>query len=269
VVTDDKKGWHSKAMDQNKKPLILVTNDDGVHSPGIIALAQAMREVGDTWIVAPDRERSAVSHALTLHRPLKAERIGEQMFSVNGTPTDCVALAVQKLLPRVPDLVASGINRGANLGDDVTYSGTVSAAIEGTILSVPSFAVSLAGERPFHFEVALPYAARVASYILERSLPYDTLLNVNVPNIAADQIKGIKITKQGKRIYDNAIQEVLSPWGDKHYWIGGGKPYWEHGEDMDIQAILNGYVSVTPIHLDMTNYEALAMLKNSSLNSAS
>jgi len=248
------------------KPLILVTNDDGIHSPGIAALFQAMQEVGDAWIVAPDRERSAVSHALTLHRPLKAEQVGDQMFSVNGTPTDCVALAIQKILPRKPDLVASGINKGANLGDDVTYSGTVSAAIESTILSVPSFAISLAGDRPFYFDVATPSAIEVARYILETSLPYDTLLNVNVPNIAANAIKGMKMTKQGKRIYDNAIQEVLSPWGDKHYWIGGGKPYWEHGEDMDIQAVVDGYVSVTPIHLDLTNYEALAMLKKSPLS---
>lgn len=251
---------------QKKRPLILVTNDDGIHSPGIAALFQAMQDVGDAWIVAPDRERSAVSHALTLHRPLKAEQVGDQMFSVNGTPTDCVALAIQKILPRKPDLVASGINKGANLGDDVTYSGTVSAAIEGTILSVPSFAISLAGDRPFCFDVATPSAIEVARYILETSLPYDTLLNVNVPNIAANAIKGMKMTKQGKRIYDNAIQEVLSPWGDKHYWIGGGKPYWEHGEDMDIQAVVDGYVSVTPIHLDLTNYEALAMLKKSSLS---
>lgn len=247
-------------------PLILVTNDDGIHSPGIAALTKAMKEVGDVWVVAPDRERSAAGHSLTLHRPLKAEQIGEQMFSVNGTPTDCVALALHKILPRKADLVASGINKGANLGDDVTYSGTVSAAIEGTILSVPSFAISLAGNRPFHFEVAVPYAAQVARYILETSLPYDTLLNVNIPNIAGTAIKGMKITKQGKRIYDNAIQEIFSPWGDKHYWIGGGKPYWEHGENMDIQAVLDGYVSVTPIHLDLTNYAALAMLKKSRLN---
>lgn len=247
------------------RPLILVTNDDGIHSAGIAALTKALKDIGDVYVVAPDRERSAAGHSLTLHRPLKAEQIEERMFSVNGTPTDCVALAVHKILPRKPDLVASGINKGANLGDDVTYSGTVSAAIEGTILSVPSFAISLAGDRPFHFEVALPFAAQIARYILDTSLPYDTLLNVNVPNIAADAIKGMKMTKLGKRIYDNAIQEVQSPWGDKHYWIGGGKPYWEHGEDMDIQAIVDGYVSVTPIHLDLTNYEALSMLKKSGL----
>ncbi len=243
-------------------PLILVTNDDGVHSPGIIALLKAMKEIGDAYVVAPDRERSAVGHALTLHRPLKVEELRENVYSVNGTPTDCVALAIHKILPRKPDLVASGINRGANLGDDITYSGTVSAAIEGTILSVPSFAISLVGDKPFHHETATPFAINIARYILEKSLPYDTLLNVNVPNVQRrDMIKGIRITRQGKRVYDNAIQDTYSPWGDKHYWIGGGTPYWEQGEDMDIQAVLGNYVSITPIHLDLTNYEALEYLK--------
>ncbi len=242
-------------------PLILVTNDDGVHSPGIIALFKAMKEIGDAYMVAPDRERSAVGHALTLHRPLKVEELREKVFSVNGTPTDCVALAVHKILPAKPDLVASGINRGANLGDDITYSGTVSAAMEGTILNIPSFAISLVGEKPFHYETAAPFAIGVAEYILEKSLPYDTLLNVNVPNIQYHLIKGIKITRQGKRVYDNAIQEIYSPRGDKHYWIGGGSPFWEHGEDMDIQAVLDGYVSVTPVHLNLTNFEALEYLK--------
>jgi 5'-nucleotidase len=243
-------------------PLILVTNDDGVHSPGIIALFKAMKEIGDAYIVAPDRERSALGHPLTLHRPLKVEELRENVLSVNATPTDCVALAIHKVLPRRPDLVASGINRGANLGDDITYSGTVSAAIEGTILSVPSFAISLVGDKPFHYDTAAPFAIEIAKYILDKSLPYDTLLNVNVPNVQRkDMLKGMKITRQGKRVYDNAIQEIYSPWGDKHYWIGGGKPYWEHGEDMDIQAVLDNYVSVTPIHLDLTNYEALEYLK--------
>jgi 5'-nucleotidase len=245
-----------------KKPLILVTNDDGVHSPGIIALFKAMKEIGDAYIVAPDRERSAVGHALTLHRPLKVEELRENVYSVNGTPTDCVALAIHKILPRKADLVASGINKGANLGDDITYSGTVSAAIEGTILNVPSFAISLTGDKPFYYDTAAPTAVEIARYILDKSLPYDTLLNVNVPNVSKiETIKGIKITRQGKRVYDNAIQDIASPWGDKHYWIGGGKPYWEQGEDMDIQAVLDNYISVTPIHLDLTNYEALEYLK--------
>lgn len=242
-------------------PFILVTNDDGVHSPGLIALFEAMGRIGEAYIIAPDRERSAVSHALTLHRPLKVEELRKNVFSINGTPTDCVALGINKVLSRKPDLIASGINMGANLGDDVTYSGTVSAAMEGTILGVPSFAISLVGRSPFFYDTAVPFAVQIAQYILDKSLPYDTLLNVNVPNINREQVKGIRFTKQGKRVYDNAIQEIFSPWGDKHYWIGGGNPYWEHGEDMDIQAVIDNYVSVTPIHLDLTNYEALEYLK--------
>src|SRR5512147_2572518 len=162
------------------RPLILVTNDDGVHSPGIIALFKAMKELGDAYIVAPDRERSAVGHALTLHRPLKVEEMREHVYAVNGTPTDAVVLGVNKVLPQKPDLVVSGINRGGNLGDDITYSGTVSAAVEGTILNVPSFAVSVHGEKNFHFETAALFAVIVARFIIDNPMPYDTFLNVNV-----------------------------------------------------------------------------------------
>lgn len=245
--------------------IILVTNDDGVHSPGIIALFKAMKELGDAYIVAPDRERSAVGHSLTLHRPLKVEELRDHVYSVNGTPTDAVVLGVNKVLPRKPDIVVSGINRGGNLGDDITYSGTVSAALEGTILNIPSFAISIPGEKILHFDTAASYAITVATYILEKSLPYDTLLNVNVPNLAKGLIKGIKVTRQGRRIYDGTIKDVFSPRGEKHYWIGGGVPYWERGEDTDISAVENGYVSISPIHLDLTNYNALDLLKKSGL----
>jgi len=249
-------------MVRNRKAVILVTNDDGIHSMGIIALFKAMKEVGDAYIVAPDRERSAVSHSLTLHRPLKVEEIREHVYAVNGTPTDCVAIGANKILPEKPSLIVSGINKGGNIGDDVTYSGTVSAAIEGTIMGIPSFAVSVIGEKNFHFETASHYATEVARYILERSLPYDTLLNVNLPNVNKESIKGIKFTRQGRRVYDNAVQETFDPRGEKHFWIGGGTPYWEHGEDTDVQAVQQGYVSITPIHLDLTNYEALKFLNN-------
>jgi 5'-nucleotidase len=241
--------------------LILVTNDDGVHSPGLIALFKAMKEIGDAYIVAPDRERSAVGHSLTLHRPLKVEEMRERVYSVNGTPTDAVVLGVSKVLPRKPDIVVSGINRGGNLGDDITYSGTVSAAFEGTILNIPSFAISMPGDKNFHFETAAFFAAVIAGYIREKPLPYDTFLNVNVPNMAKGSIKGMKLTRQGKRIYDNSIKDVLSPRGEMHYWIGGGVLYWEHAEDTDIHAVNDGYVSVTPIHLDFTNYTALDLMK--------
>jgi 5'-nucleotidase len=246
-------------------PVILVTNDDGVHSPGLISLYNAMKELGDAYIIAPDRERSAVSHSLTMHRPLKVEELLEHVYSINGTPTDCVAIGISKILTERPALVVSGINKGANLGDDITYSGTVSAAIESTIMGIPSFAISLVIEKqpalPLHFDTASRIAVVIGRYILEKSLPYDTLLNVNIPDVQINSIKGIKFTRQGKRIYDNSIQETFDPNGKKHYWIGGGEPYWEHGEDTDIQAIQGGYISITPIHLDLTNYEALEFLK--------
>lgn len=241
--------------------VILVTNDDGVHSPGIIALFKAMKELGDAYIVAPDRERSAVGHSLTLHRPLKVEELRDHVYSINGTPTDAVVIGVNKVLPKRPDIIVSGINRGGNLGDDVTYSGTVSAAIEGTILNIPSFAISVPGYKNFHFDTAASYAAKIAGYIIENSLPYDTLLNVNVPNLQHNLVKGVKLTRQGRRIYDGSIKEVFSPWDEKYYWIGGGVPYWERGDNTDISAVEDGYVSVTPIHLDFTNYSALDLLK--------
>lgn len=243
-------------------PIILVTNDDGVHSAGIMALVRAVKELGNAYIVAPDRERSAAGHSLTLHRPLKAEEIRENVFSINGTPTDCVNLGINKLLPRKPDLVVSGINKGANLGDDITYSGTVAAAIEGTIFGIPSIAFSLIADRHYHYETASVLATKIASYVLEHSLPFDTLLNVNVPNIRRQQIKGIKITRQGKRMYENSIQETVNPWGEKYYWIGGGRTFWEHGDEADMEAVQQNYVSITPIHLDLTNHSALTFLRS-------
>lgn len=242
-------------------PVILVTNDDGVHSPGILALHGTMDQLGDAFIVAPDRERSAAGHSLTLHRPLKAEKISERVFSVNGTPTDCVTLGVNKLLPEKPSLVVSGINKGANLGDDITYSGTVSAAIEGTIFAIPSIAFSLIAGKHYHFDTASRFALRLAGFVLEHSLPFDTLLNVNIPNVESDKIRGVRFTRQGKRVYDNSIQETFNPWGEKHFWIGGGTPYWERGEDMDIEAVEANHISITPIHLDLTNYNALTFFR--------
>ncbi|MEW6068590.1 MAG: 5'/3'-nucleotidase SurE [Nitrospirota bacterium] len=244
--------------------VILVTNDDGINSPGLFSLFEAMKELGNAFIVAPDRERSAVSHSLTMHRPLKVEELKKHVYTINGTPTDCIAIGANKILRERPVLVASGINKGANLGDDITYSGTVSAAIEGTIMGIPSFAISLVTGNThgsLHFDTAARIAAEVGKYILENSLPYDTLLNVNVPNVEINEIKGIKFARQGKRIYDNSIQETFDPYGNKHYWIGGGEPYWEQGEDTDIRAIQEQCISITPIHLDLTNFEAMKFLK--------
>jgi 5'-nucleotidase len=246
--------------------IILITNDDGVHSPGLISLFNAMKQLGDAHIVAPDRERSAASRSLTMHRPLKVEKLKKRVYCVNGTPTDCVAIGITKILPEKPALVVSGINRGANLGDDIFYSGTVSAAMESTIMGIPSLAISLVIEKqsekaPLYFETSARTALDIGRYILEKSLPYDTLLNINVPNVKEHRIKGMKFTRQGKRVYDNAVHDVLDPHGNQHFWIGGGEPSWEKGPDTDIQAIESGYISITPIHLDLTNYEALQLLK--------
>jgi 5'-nucleotidase len=242
-------------------PLILVTNDDGVRAPGLAILAQALQGIGQIVIVAPDRDNSAASHSLTMTRPLRVKDLGSSRYSVDGTPTDCVTLAMGKILGRKPQLVISGINPGANLGDDVSYSGTVSAAVEGTMLGAPSLAVSLAGEEPFCFETAAAFAVTLARAILDRGLPKDTLLNVNVPNRRPEEIEGMRFTRQGRRVYDGAIKETFDPWGRQHYWIGGGTPFWDEGEDTDAQAIVAGYVSVTPLHLDLTNHAALILLR--------
>jgi len=245
------------------QPLILVTNDDGVHAAGIIALAKALRPIGEVMVVAPDRERSAVGHSLTLHRPLSCELIREGVYAVNGTPTDCVAIAVKRVLPRRPALVVSGINRGGNLGDDITYSGTVSAALEGTLLGIHSVAVSLDGDSHLHFGDAGKIGARIASFVLENGLPEDTLLNVNVPNRPLSEVKGIRVTRQGRRTYDGDIRTVEDPRGRTHYWQGGGQPVWSGGIETDIHAVMEGFVSVMPVHYDLTNYEALDTLRSS------
>jgi 5'/3'-nucleotidase len=243
-------------------PLILVSNDDGVHSEGIVALAEALREVGEVVVVAPDRERSAVSHSLTLHRPLRVEELGPGRFAVNGTPTDCVNLAINGILGRRPALVVSGINKGANLGDDVTYSGTVSAAMEGTLLGVPSIAVSLVGRDGFRFEPAATFSVRLARWVIERGLPADTLLNVNVPQAVEGQtIRGVALTRMGRRRYGDAIVEKVDPRGKKYYWIGGEELEFEDAEGTDFHAVHEHLVSVTPIHLDLTNYKSFEALK--------
>ncbi len=247
-------------------PIIFVTNDDGISSVGIKVLAKTLEAVGDVYIVAPDSEQSAVAHALTLHRPLNSNSTGKRKFSVNGTPTDCVIIGVNKLLPEKPDIIVSGINHGGNLGDDVTYSGTVAAAMEGTLLGIPSIAVSLAIDinsqasvKPARFRNAAGFAMKYARMVLRKGLPKDTLLNINVPDIK--KVEGVKLTKQGKRVYDNAIKELSDPRGKKCYWIGGGTPVWERGKDTDVQAVSDGFVSVTPVHLDMTDHKAFSYIK--------
>lgn len=244
------------------KKKILVTNDDGIHSEGIIILAKALKEIGEVYIVAPDREKSAIAHSLTLHRPLRVERIRKNVYSVDGTPADCVHLGVNAIIPGKPHLVVSGINKGGNLGDDITYSGTVSAAFEGTLLGIPSFAISIVSRSNFKFSTAARFAVRVAKFILKNGLPKDTLLNINVPNLNEEDIKSYKITKQGRWIHNgSAIVEKVDPRGKKYYWIGSGELVFNKEKDTDFEAVSNSYISITPLHLDLTNYSLLNELK--------
>lgn len=239
--------------------LILVTNDDGVHSPGLASLASALSDLGQVVIVAPDRERSAIGHALTLHSPLRAELIKPDTYAVDGTPTDCVNLGIHGLFNARPDLVVSGINRGANMGEDVTYSGTVSAAMEATLMGVPAFAISLDmlnGDQSDYTPAAC-FAKDLAAMIIRNGLPNDTFLNVNVP---AGVPEGTKITCQGKRSYDENIVEKVDPRGRKYYWIGGGQCQFEEIPGSDFMALADGCISVTPLHLDLTNYRSFESL---------
>ncbi len=245
---------------------ILITNDDGIDVPGLKALARALGDLGRVVVVAPDRDMSASSHALTLKHPLRVRRHAEDVYSVDGTPTDCVNLGVFNLLGKAIDLVVSGINRGYNLGDDVTYSGTVAAAFEGTLLGYPSLAVSRAAPRggspdpPWlddpeaSYEPAARFAAVLARRVLQEGMPEDTLLNVNVP---PPPLGGVRCTRLGKRVYKEGVIERLDPSGRQYYWLGGTPPEWIDDPRSDHAAVSEGIVSVTPLHLDLTNDKVL------------
>ena len=243
------------------KKRILVTNDDGVRSEGILALADALRPLGDVTIVAPLNEASAIGHALTLRRPLHLEQWGEQIYAVDGTPTDCVNIAVTKVLDGMPDLVVSGINKGWNIGDDVTYSGTVAGALEGALLGVPSIAVSLQFTREaFDFGPAASAAALYARAVLDNGLPPRTLLNINVPT---GPIRGYRVTVQGKRNHVTSVMDVVDPRGRVWYWIEEGQNNWEPHDRSDYQAVkVDGLVSVTPLHPDLTDYAAFESVES-------
>ncbi len=245
---------------------ILLSNDDGIYSAGLKALHEAFRGEHDVVVVAPDRERSAASHSLTLHRPLRINEISEGWFSIDGTPTDCIHIALNGLLPEPrPEMVVAGINMGGNLGDDVTYSGTVAAAIEGTLQGLPSIAVSLVSRGPFEFGPAAEFAARLVKQVADRGLPEDTLLNVNVPDLPAGGMRGIQITRQGKSIYGEAIVEKVDPRGQTYFWVGSGNTEWIRRGDTDLDAVHEGKISVTPLHLNMTNETAYQELSGWSI----
>src|SRR6185503_15584399 len=232
----------------------LITNDDGILAHGIECLAEAAQPLGDVFVVAPDREQSATSHSLTLHHPLRPVRRADRRWQVDGTPTDCVMLAVEALMTERPDYVLSGINHGHNMGEDVLYSGTVAAAMEGLALGIPSIAVSFAGgdmradlsRLNDQVEVLVPLLKHLTSL---ESFPENTLFNVNLPPLHRDELKGVKLTRLGRRVYSNSIQPMHDPWGRQIYWIGGGDISWHGSDDSDFQAIHDGFISVTPLHL--------------------
>jgi 5'-nucleotidase len=238
---------------------ILVTNDDGYRSEGIHALARALRAIGEVTIVAPVTEASAIGHALTLRRPLRLESIGEGVFAVDGTPTDCVNIAVTQVFKQLPALVVSGINKGWNLGDDVTYSGTVAGALEASLLGIPAIAVSLRQTRDaYNFEHAARAAANIAASILQRPLPGRTFLNLNVPK---GEPKGYRVTVQAKRNHVTSVAERHDPKGHPYYWIEEGENEWEPHDRSDYQAVRDGYVSVTPLHPDLTAHAVLGAVE--------
>jgi 5'-nucleotidase len=242
---------------------ILVTNDDGYRSTGIRALADALAPLGEVTIVAPVEEASAIGHALTLRRPLRLERIADRLFCVDGTPTDCVSLAVTQIYKGLPDLVVSGINKGWNLGDDVTYSGTVAGALEAALLGVPGIAVSLKATRgDYDFGPSALAAATMAEALLRRPLPSRVLLNINLPGGVP---KGYRVTVQAKRNHITSVSERHDPKGRSYYWIEEGQDEWEPHDRSDYQAVRDGYISLTPLHPDLTAYYALEALEQLSL----
>jgi 5'-nucleotidase len=241
---------------------VLISNDDGYRSEGLRALAEALRPVADVTLVVPDRNRSGAGNSLTLDRPLRVWQEAPDLYCTNGTPTDCVHLAITGLLEQEPDMVISGINEGANLGDDVLYSGTVAAAIEGRFCGLPAIAVSLAGPRPTHFDTA----ARVARMLFDRlrrtALPADTILNVNVPDLPYDQLAGVWATRLGHRHRAEPVVPAQDPRGRRIYWVGLAGPEQDAGPGTDFHAVSRGFVSVTPLQTDLTRHSALAQLSS-------
>ena len=247
------------------QPHILVTNDDGIAAPGLLALKDALTKVGRVTVLAPNRNWSASGHVKTMHKPLRVDEVtltdGTPALATDGAPSDAVALAFLGIVERPIDLVVSGINQGANLGHDVTYSGTVTAAMEGAIAGVPAIAVSLSSHLYRDFSVAARFASTLAETVLTRGLPQGVLLSVNVPPLPAEQIAGVLVTQMGLRIYRDELVRRLDPRGRPYYWIGGPEPTGVEEEGTDIWAVAHGYVSVTPLQLDLTAHGLLTQLR--------
>jgi 5'-nucleotidase len=239
---------------------ILLSNDDGYRSPGLQVLADELRRFGELTVVAPDRDRSGASNSLTLDVPIRAERLENGFIRVNGTPTDCVHLAITGLLDREPDLVVAGINHGPNLGDDVIYSGTVAAATEGRFLGLPALAISIDAHEPQHLATAAAVAARLIAALGDNAMAASTILNVNVPDIALSELRGIRATRLGHRHKAEPIERILDPRGRPMFWVGPAGPEQDAGEGTDFHALRHGYVSVTPLKVDLTRHEAVEPL---------
>jgi len=242
--------------------MILITNDDGIFAPALQRLREALAALGRVVVVAPDRDQSATSHSLTLHRPFRIRSHGDDMYSVDGTPTDCVVTAYYGLLEAAPDMVISGINHGPNMGEDVFYSGTVAAAIEGTLQGAPSIAASLVTRELTDFADPARFIARLARQVLDHGLPRRGLLNVNLPHRPWGEIGGVEITRLGSRVYRDTLVKKVDPRGRDYYWIGGEDPVWEAQPGTDFHAVSEGRISVTPLRLDLTDEGALVDLRS-------
>ncbi|HEY5762460.1 MAG TPA: 5'/3'-nucleotidase SurE [Rhodocyclaceae bacterium] len=240
---------------------ILISNDDGYFSPGIEALAAALREVAQVTVVAPERDRSGASNSLTLDRPLMLRKAANGFYFVNGTPTDCVHLAVTGMLSELPDMVVSGVNLGANMGDDTIYSGTVAAATEGFLLGVPSLAVSLNSRNESNLGAAAAVARELIERISQQRLSGPMLLNVNVPDLPREQIKGIVTTRLGRRHKAEPVVKATNPRGETCYWVGAAGPAQDAGDGTDFHAVLSGFVSVTPLQIDLTHNGQMPIVK--------
>ena len=242
---------------------ILVANDDGILSPGLQVLAEACQTVGHVTVVAPDREQSAQSHALTMTRPLRPVLRPDGSWQVDGTPTDCVLLALEALMPELPAFVFSGVNHGPNMGEDVLYSGTVSAAMEAVVLGIPGIAISFAGRRDDLLDGFKPLLAGLVGRICAlKDFPKNTLLNINLPSIPADQVQGVRVARLGSRFFSESVARQKDPWGREVLWIGGGKITWTGADDTDHAAVAAGYVSITPLQLDLTNHTLLETVRD-------
>lgn len=240
---------------------ILLSNDDGFEAPGIRCLQAALANKAEVTMVAPDRNRSGASNSLTLEYPIRADLVSDKVYKVDGTPTDCVHLAITGLLKKEPDLVVSGINAGANMGDDVLYSGTVAAAMEGRFLGLPAIAVSLVGQELTHYETAATIVMNLINELASAPLPSDTILNINVPDLPLDRIAGIKTTRLGHRHKSEPVIREKDPRGRDIYWVGPPGDEKEEGDDTDFHAVREGYVSITPLHIDLTRHAALEGLE--------